>query len=49
MNYLFTAVMAEQEAYAEQIRLGKSAEYAKAYASKIHEGEVFARHFAIIR
>ena len=40
---------AEQQAYAEQIAQGKSVEYARAYASKIHEGEVFARHFAIIR
>lgn len=31
------------------IAAGKSHEYAEAYASKIRDGEVFARHFAIIR
>ena len=39
----------EKEAYEQQIAAGKSHEYAKAYASKVHEGEVFARHFAAIR
>lgn len=40
---------AEAKVYAEQIANGKSVEYAKAFASKINEGEVFARHFAVIR
>ena len=38
-----------QAVYQEQRSQGKSHEYALAYASKISEGEIFARHFAIIR
>ena len=41
--------MEEDSAYREQIAAGKSDVYARAFASKIGEGEVFARHFAIIR
>ena len=39
----------QQRVYSEQVAQGKSHEYALAYASKLHEGEVFARHFALIR
>ncbi len=39
----------EERAYKEQIAAGRSHEYAKAYASKISEGEIFAKHFATIR
>lgn len=39
----------QDRVYREQREAGKSHAYAHAYASKIHEGEVFARHFAVIR
>ena len=35
--------------YGHQIAAGKSHDYAKAFALKHHEGEVFARHFAVLR
>jgi hypothetical protein len=44
-----TEALDVDEVYRAQIALGKTHEYAIAYASKINEGEVFARHFAIIR
>jgi hypothetical protein len=39
----------EAKTYQEMIAAGKTHVYAHAYASKIQDGEVFARHFAIIR
>jgi hypothetical protein len=39
----------DKAVYEQQIASGKSHEYALAYAAKIGEGEVFARHFASIR
>jgi 3-phosphoinositide dependent protein kinase-1 len=39
----------QERAYREQRELGKTHEYADAYAKKIHEGEIFARYFAQIR
>eukprot|EP00049_Salpingoeca_infusionum_P018634 m.358068 g.358068 ORF g.358068 m.358068 type:complete len:524 (-) comp18030_c0_seq1:238-1809(-) len=41
---------AEQDrVYREQIGLGKSEVYARAFASKAHEGELFAKHYALLR
>eukprot|EP00045_Choanoeca_perplexa_P015796 m.204067 g.204067 ORF g.204067 m.204067 type:complete len:551 (+) comp17083_c0_seq2:5218-6870(+) len=39
----------QEQVYKEQKEHGKSEVYAKAYASKIHEGEVFASYFAELR
>ena len=36
-------------AYEQQKALGRSEVYAAAYASKIHEGELFAEHYATLR
>lgn len=41
--------MDQERVYREQIAQGKSHVYAKAFASKFNEGEVFARHFAVLR
>lgn len=43
------AMAVDEAVYKQQIALGKSHEYAFAYATKIAEGEIFARHFAAIR
>ena len=39
----------QDQVYKEQKEQGKSEVYAKAFASKIHEGEVFASYFAELR
>ena len=49
MAGLFEVGSVEEKTYHEVLESGKSREYAEAYASKIRDGEVFARHFAIIR
>jgi len=41
--------MDQEQVYREQVALGKSHDYAKAFASKFSQGEVFARHFAELR
>eukprot|EP00730_Choanoeca_flexa_P016555 TRINITY_DN7850_c0_g1_i1.p1 TRINITY_DN7850_c0_g1~~TRINITY_DN7850_c0_g1_i1.p1 ORF type:complete len:529 (+),score=85.81 TRINITY_DN7850_c0_g1_i1:72-1658(+) len=39
----------QERVYREQKDLGKSEVYAKAYANKIHEGDIFASYFAELR
>lgn len=39
----------EEKTFLELLGLGKSEVYAYSYATKIRDGEVFARHFAVIR
>eukprot|EP00041_Stephanoeca_diplocostata_P008829 m.132367 g.132367 ORF g.132367 m.132367 type:complete len:588 (+) comp17497_c0_seq1:199-1962(+) len=43
------SVVDTEAVYRKQLELGMSEQYAQAYASKYLEGEVFARHFAILR
>lgn len=38
-----------EAAYAQQIALGRTPVYATAFASKVHEGELFAEHYATLR
>jgi hypothetical protein len=38
-----------EAAYEQQKALGRTEVYASAYASKIHEGELFAEHYATLR
>ncbi len=45
----FEAGSLEESTYQSLLAQGKSQVYAYSYASKVRDGEVFAKHFAIIR